>query len=320
MLKLDSIRFVLILAALPALLASQTGVVGGPALGYVLDGGSGIRAIQGIPGASLLGRRVPLGLEMAAAEVSPRQDYVLAVAAADGTVAVVELGAATLAPRPVPGASPAPDRLILSPTGRAALLVYGRAGSAQILTGLPSDIAVAPLDLASLPEAPGALAVSDDGTAVLASTAAGLFAIVKGEARALPSAGAVSALAFTPGAMDALAAGPGHVSALSSIGGQPAWRTLATLPEDAGTPLAVATAVRRALVAVSGAVIAVDLESGAATKFPCAGVTGLAPLSGEAFRLTEMSGDPLWLIDGGGAEPRLLFIPPAAPASEEVTR
>ena len=38
----------------------------------------------------------------------------------------------------------------------------------------------------------------------------------------------------------------------------------------------------------------------------------------DAFRLNDVSGDPMWMIDLSGAQARLLFIPPAVAADEEV--
>ena len=66
-------------------------------------------------------------------------------------------------------------------------------------------------------------------------------------------------------------------------------------------------------------VAVVDLETGTVSQFAgSCQVTGLARLSGDAFRLTGVSAEPMWMIEGGD-EPRLLFVPPApaAPAAAE---
>lgn len=301
---------------LPAFACAQGDALSGPVLGYIPEGGA-VRPIGGIPGAALLGSPVPLGFPAAAVEVSPLQDYVLAVSTEDGLVRVVEAGKAEPAVRIVEGAAPAPDRLLLSPHGRAALLVKDGESEARAVTGLPSAPSARAVDLSALPGAPRALAVSDDGTAILAATESGLFLVTAhGEIRPLPAPGPVTALAFLPGSRDALAVGAGAVGLLSDVAGDAAWRTLAALDENFGEPLAVAAAGSRALVAGSRAVAAIDIASGELSALPCScEVTTLARLAGDSFRITPASASPVWMVSGG-PEARLLFIPPAT--GEEV--
>ena len=315
--KRSHIAFALALSW-PALAGARDGVLSGPLLGYALEEGGALRPIHGIPGAALVGPPVPLGFAAAAAELSPSQDYVLAISAEDGLPRVVDLAGGAPAVRLLEGIEPSADRIVLSPRGRAALLFQSGGPGARIVTGLPSAPVARPIDLSALPGAPGALAVSDDGAAVLAASPAGLFLLTAaGEIRPLPAAGPVTALAFFPGSRDALAAGAGFAGLLSDVSGEPAWRTLATLAEDFGEPLAVASAAPRALVAAGNAVAAIDLASGELSALPCAcRVTTLARLGGDAFRITPASASPVWIVSAG-PEARLLFVPPAT-AEEEV--
>jgi hypothetical protein len=313
--KFHSLPLVVLLAGIPAL-AAEAAAVSGPVLGYVFDGPGALRPILGVPGASFLGARVPFGFDSAMGEISPRQDYAMIVGT-DGALRLLDLGRAPVSARAIDGALASPDRMLLSPAGRSALLVKGT--GAQVITGLPAKPAVAGIDFSALPGMPEALAVNDDG-AVLAAAAGGLFLVTGSvETRALPSSGEISALAFAPNGTDALAAGAGQVAVIADVAGQPAWRTVATLDGDSGTPFAAAATERRALIATSASLIAVDLQTGAATPLECATpVTALARLGGEAFRLGALTEDPLWIVDGG-PQPRLLFVPPV-PASGEVTR
>jgi hypothetical protein len=313
MLKLHLLVLVPLLAGIPVL-AGDAGPVSGPVLGYAFDGPGALRPILGVPGASFLGGRLTVGFDAAVSEISPRQDYAIA-AGTDGAVQLVDLGAAPMAARVIDGAMASPERILLSPAGRAALLVKGT--EAQVITGLPGKPSAADVDLSGLPGKAAALAVNDEG-AVLAAVAEGLFLITAaGEIRALPSAGEISAVSFSPNGTDALVAGPELVAVVADVAGRPAWRTLTALDGNPGTPFAVAGTERRALVATSGSVIAVDLQTGAATALECAApVTALARLNGDVFRLGAVTADPLWIVDGG-AQARVLFVPPA---SEEVTR
>jgi hypothetical protein len=280
-------------------------------LGYVADGTGGIRPILGIPGAALAGELQAWGWEASLAEISPGQDYALAVDP-EGGVRRIELGGPSAQARAVDGAMRSPERILMGPGGRAALLVRGT--DAQVIVGTAAPVAI---DLSTLPGEPGVLAVSDSG-AVLAAADGGLFLLSEGAMHALPSTGAVTAVAFTPDGRDALGAGPRQLSIIETIAGQPAWRVITALDEDFGTPIAVAGVKGRAIAAAARAVIVADLKNGAAVRLE-GSITALARLNGDAFRLTAYSADPMWMLDTGGP-PRLLFIPPAAPMGEEVAQ
>lgn len=308
--------FGILLALLPFLAVAQTGGLSGPVLGYVPESGA-LRPILGIPGAAVLGQPLALGFETALLSVAPRQDYALAVAA-QGEVKIIPLSG-DFAARAVEAALAAPDRVIFSPTGTAALLVRSSDSAAQVLTGLPDSPRTVALGLASLPDKPGALAVSDDGGSVLTAAAGSVFVIAPGgTARPLPASGETTLMAFVPGSLDAFLAGPGQVAVLTGIMGESAFRLLPAI-DGLDTPVALATVPGgRAYVAGSGMVARVDMDSGASAALPCSCViTGLAPLNGDAlFRLNELSADPLWLMEAATAQPRMLFVPPAVPTPE----
>jgi hypothetical protein len=310
-LNFHSIGGGLLFAMFAMLGGAQTGSLSGPVLGYVLEA-SAVRPILGIPGASLMGDALPLGFEIGVGQVAPRGNYVLAVAAG-GEVRVVALGGGPLQARSIPGAAPGPDRLVVSPTGAAALLVYSSLRKAQVITGLPDAPAAAALDLSGLPEAPGALGVSDDGAAVVAAAGSFVFLLTpRGRVSPLPAAGQTTRIAFKAGSHDALVAGPGGIGVIADVTGRPAFRLLPAV-EGLDAPLGLMVAGNRVFVAASHLVASVDLATGAVLSTPCScTITGLAPLAGDAvFRLTEPSSGPLWLMDAGGPQTRILFVPPA---------
>jgi hypothetical protein len=300
--------------------------VAGPVLGFVLDRAAACaRPVLGIPGASLPGRPIPFGFDLAAAELSPRQDFALAVAAEDGALKIVELSLAGAAARAVPGAPANADRIVFSPGGGTALVYYAAGGSARVISGLPAAPSVGEaIDLSGLPTAPAALAVSDDGAAVLASTggdAASLFLMAAGsEARSLPVSGGATLLAFLNSSRDALVAGPGQLGFLQDATGQPSFRILAGTAEGVSAPAGVAVSRdnRRAFVASgdTGALVSVELSSGAVASAACAcTVTGMSRFNGDSvFRVSDASDQPMWLFDGGAAEPQMWFVPPESNA------
>lgn len=289
--------------------------IGGPVVGYVLEpAAQAVRPILGIPGASLMGGRMPVGLEIRAAAISPRHDYMLAVSA-DGALSVIDLRDGMPAARAVEGARAGAERLALSPGGGAAAVMAG--GVLQVFTSLPAQPAVA--GTVETGEA-GAFAVSDDGT-VLFEAGGTLFAAAPGgEARPVPFAGQASLIAFSEGAHDALVAGrdDNQVALVRDVTGTPAYRRLAGAGEGIDHPVGLAFANGRALVASagSGSVATIDVESGAAATAACGcAVTGLERMRGAAiYRAGDLGAGPLWLFDGGGAEGRFLFVP--APAEE----
>ncbi|MFB3828391.1 MAG: YncE family protein [Bryobacteraceae bacterium] len=293
---------------------AQTGAIDGPVLGYVMDlPTSSARPLVGIPGAALTGGAIPLGFEAAAAEVSPRQDYILAIAAGSGEARLVRLDSPG-ATRKIPGL-PRAEGLLLSPLGKSAVL--WRAGRAEVVAGLPDDPAVAAsLDLTALPGAASVLAVSDEGI-VVALAGAGLYALVReADPPPLPFSGEVSAAVFGPGSADLYLAdrAGSTVSVIRNVTGTPQFRLLAGPAEGIAGPVALAASRdnRRVFVANRDSATIAILGAGPPGLLACdCEVTAMQRLNGEAlFRVTGLSGGPAWVLDAG-AETRLWFVPPA---------
>jgi hypothetical protein len=314
-----------------------------PVLGYVVDAAGWVRKMPGLAGASWLTARLEFGVRLAAGVVSPRQDYILGLAVPDRRAVVLPVAAGpgnrrSGTARPLDGVDPGADVVVLSPTGTAAAFYFIQAASLVIVTGLPD--APAPsgrLDLSSLPGPAAALAIADDGSLVLASAATGgpgsatgdgaaVFALsTQSPPRLLLNGGDFPAIVFLRNSTDAVladrrrnalyrvrdAAGAGAVVLLASEGDGVS-APLAVAASADSTRFFLANAGSTTSSAGSSATIGyMSAAGGPLTLLPCScSPSALAPLSGNAvFRLTEVSGGPLWLLDGDAIEPRLLLVP-----------
>ncbi|MBI3665930.1 MAG: hypothetical protein HY236_06850 [Acidobacteria bacterium] len=298
--------------------------VSGPALGYGFDENLGaLRPILGIPGASVLGGKLDVGVGFSVAEVSPRQDYALGIASGSKELLIVDLAAGRAVARSLSGVAPGADRVFLSSTGAAASLYYRNRRSAAIITGLPGAPQLSgDFDLSALPPLITAMAVSDDGRLLLAGVsegaAAALFALRPGNSpRYVAAAGNVTSICFLENAHDALIADSRdhEILLLREVG--EAWeRVLLAGPKDGiSSPVAVsASSDGRRVFAVnagSGVIAALSLAGGAVALIPCrCSPSGLHRLNGNAvFRLTAFSEAPLFVLDGEQPEPRVVFVP-----------
>ena len=84
--------------------------------------------------------------------------------------------------------------------------------------------------------------------------------------------------------------------------------TVRRLPGVAGAKGAAFSADRRKLFVTGAQVMALDIASGDHAEIACGcSPSGLTPM-GSAFRLNELTGEPLWLLDVS-ADPRTVFVP-----------
>jgi len=312
--------------------AFSPGPVRGPILGYVFDQElGGLRPILGIPGSSVLGGLLDLGVTLASVEVSPGQDYALAVEARSGEILHIDLEAGRALALTPGGAAPRADRILISPTGSSAALYYRDPASVQILAGLPRTASPSRvIDLSGLPRLVTAMAISDDGEALLIGVSEGpsgsLFVISPNSGpRFLGRVGTASAIRFLDHTRDALISDYGNheIVLLREVSGGAERILLAGARDGIWRPVAVAGAPGSrgifALHGEGGTIAVVVPEAGTISSLRCdCRPTGLDRLKGDSvFRLTDYSGAPLFLLDGGSDEPRIVFVPPdigSAPA------
>lgn len=317
----------LLLPAVSKVARSASGQgVRGPVLGYIFDENSRLlRPMNGIPGAAHVAAAVVLDFSPAVVEVSPNQNFALAVDV-EGRLRLVDLAAPTPVSTVVEAAIAGVDRIFISPKGAAAAAYDRGAGVVQVFDGLPAAAnAAGEFAVGSLPGVLTALAVSDDG-AVLAAAAersgGALYAFASDrEPVRLGAVRRVLGMAFAPGADDAVAADydAGEVLLIRGVTAAGQLSVIASADDGIERPsfAAVAADGATAVAAAPSGAVAIPLRGGSPQAIDCAcKPTTLSPLAGgAAFRLTEGVGAPIRLIEIAD-EPRMLFVPAAADAEQ----
>ena len=306
----------------PALLVPALAIgasIQGPQLGFVFDSAKGeLRPILGIPGAAVLGHPLGLGVEVRAIAISPLQDYVLAVGGEHNEAMVFNLSHHPLTSVAVEGADRGASQIVISAEGKAAALYYKDRNRIAIVTGLPTNPKVASELYISGSERLTSFAIADDGRTVVGSSGDKVFQVTNGgEVPLLEDLGRVTAIALPTAKTALIADGPrNQIQRIRGIGAGIETDVIAGSKEGISAPVGVAVSRdgSRAFVAngKSGKVSIIQLNGEAAVStIACAcKLTGLDRLSGnEVYRLTGFSSRPMWTLDAGGAEPRVLFVP-----------
>ncbi len=325
----------LLLSAASDVARSASGGVRGPVLGYIFEENSRLLLpINGIPGAAHVATAVVLDFSPVVIEVSPNQDFALAVDA-EGRLRLVDLAEPVPTSTVVSSALSGVERIFISPSAVSAVVYDRDAGIVQVLDGLPADASAAgEFAIGSLPGVLTALAVSDDG-AVLAAIAersgGSLYALVsdRDPIRVGPVR-RVLGLSFAPRADDAVAADydASEVLLINGVTTIGQVSVIASADDGITRPSFVAIAAdgATAVAVIPSGVARVPLNGGPPELIDCAcKPTTLSHLAGgAAFRLTEAVGSPIHLVDVA-SETRMLFVPavpgvgqaardPAAPA------
>ena len=320
------LRYLVFLA--PFCVVSAQGTLSGPSLGVFFDPqAQALRRIWGLPGAAVGGENLDLGFSVTQATVSPAQNYAF-VASGDGSVFFVLPGQTTIAPQAVTSLPPMPDRVVISPAGQAAAFTYGK--SVKILTGLPESLdRIEEIDGSSLPGAPAALAISDDGAVLVVSvatdaqtsSAGGVFVFNRGDSGPRLVANAASDLSFLTNSHDALITDEtsNSVTALQDIGGV-ATSQWTFVDDRLPAPSSARASVDGQRFLVAGAknnLVALLDRNGANPVFlPCTcSPDRISPLSNSVYQLTGPDSGLLWILDLSH-DPQLLFVP-IPPASGE---
>jgi len=300
--------------------------VSAPVMGYFFDGSRNVlQSITGIPGSGFPGTATPLNATLV--EISPAQDYALAVLADSGSAAVVTLDGSGSPPVPLAGAMSGVSLIAISPTGTTALLFSAGSGAAQIFTGLPQSPSLArQLDWSALPGNVTALAVDDAGDLALVVAQVGnavLYAVSGGSApSAIFGATSVASVKFFPDSRQALAAAPveQQVIFVQDNGGVPGISILADARIGLSAPQAVAASQdgsRAYVLDGSGVIFSIPLSGGQPAQISC----GCAPqqlqrMRGrDVFLLTPSLAAPPAVLDAGGDSMRVVLMPVEPPAS-----
>lgn len=306
----------MLLCAVSAL--AQSGSFSAPVTGYVLDRtSSSLRPVLGIPGAATVGAPLDLGYSFGAAYVAPQSDSFAGVAV-DGSTHWFVKSSAGFVEKTIAGIMNAPGRVVFSPTGATAAL-YG-SEQTQIVTGLPGAPVIAATIQLTTPSQAGqrhtapVLAVTDDGQYLLAAANGSVqLAGANGTVRPVMQVGAVAAVAWAPGSHDALIAARGTGAVLiHDVPGSAIQQPLASGGQAFDTVSGAAFSADGSHVFIASAsaksVSVFDL-SGNRNDLACSCAPSQLTGMGQSFRLTELTTDPLWLLDTGAAGPRVVFVP-----------
>ena len=309
------------LAALASLLQAQPqGTINGPVAGYVFDSAArALRPVLGLPGASLLGGPMRWRYRVDKAFVAPKLDTAVGVTA-DGAFRLFRIHNGLVTEMAVGGLASAGSStycVAFSPSGASVALCAGN--RVQVVSGLPDAPTVGgAIDLTAAGKL-GVLAISDDARTVLVS--------VDNSIRFFESYADMGKLMdASPGAQVAFAAG-GHDAAVADSGSgvvlfhdlAAAGNSQVVAPPDENKAAFSALAFSadgKALFLASSAAQAVtqlDLAAGSRTHIPCGCSPTVLARMGSVFRLTELSGDPLWLLDAPESAPRVVFVPAFEP-------
>ncbi len=317
------IRFSQIVFLACAVLMSciAVGQVRGPDLGFIFQQG-GIRPIVGIPGSSLTGDLLPVGRDLTSVKLSPRHEYALATSSIDAGTILIDLRSAAVTVQPIAGLAEKPDRIVMSPTGSSAALLFSPSHVVEVLTGLPDSPQLhAEFDVSSLLESATAMALSDDGETVLLGIWDGelgsLYSLEQGSAVFVSHFGRISSITFLRGSRDAFLADQSNseILLIHNVWGGVAVLAGARDGVTQPTVLGVSDKGRRVFAADSdaGIIFVVSTTGSAPTVISCAcSISGLHPLKGDSvFRLTEPENGPVLILDGASEQPQMYFIPGA---------
>jgi DNA-binding beta-propeller fold protein YncE len=311
--------------AAAVVLPAQQGTLSGPVAGFVFDNSAHVlRPIHGVPGASLLGDALAMGVEAAQVYVSPRQDSAFVIAN-DQSMHLFALNGGVPTEVSLGGISGTPVKIVFSPAGTALALIAP--GSARILTGLPNapvlsgSVKVEGLFLSmstgahSFHTSAPALAVSDDGNYALTVAQGSVRLLsVQGQNRILMPAQADALVAFAAGGHDAAVMDPASgLTLIRDTIGAAGRQLLAPFDDGLAGAVGVAFSQDTQTVYVASstakAVAAFNLSGASRTAIGCnCTPETLAPM-GNLFRLSELTTGPLWVLDGANAAPRTVFVP-----------
>jgi hypothetical protein len=300
-----------------AVVASK--VASSPILGYTMDSSrAGLRAINGIPGASRLASGLIGSGPLSSSATCVRQSFAL-VADATGGVSFMSLPSGQTS-RLSSGVS-ASQHLLISPSCTYALVYASDSSNAILISGLPSAPVAQSLTLAS---SNAGAAIGDLGSvlfAALRSDGSSTIQIIAPSARQpqpFSTMQKFGAMTFLPGTDTAVLAdaAANTVTVVAQASTAPSFVQAATAQSGVANPLALASSADGRLIFVANSaaasILRVDLSgSSAPLKIACScSPLELIPLAGNAnFQLNEASTGTIFALAGDVSTPKTVFIP-----------
>lgn len=309
-----------------AMASAASAQLSGPTMGYLPEEGT-LRVISGIPAAGSVGDAFTPDPAFTRIEVSPDQTRALAIAK-DGN-ALILFTIPTGSRVPVEGAGLAPQRIIFSPSGTAAVLWFSAVQRIQVVSGLSGTPSVRNVEASFAGGEPAGLAVSDDGQWVAGAWASGVYSFgPDGRVSLLPVTGAAEAVCFFHGRNDVAVITPNQVILVRDIAGAVTPNVIWNKPDDppsadpaTAPPVQVAvgfaTSFDNSHLSIAGnlgALATFDLIAGTSIGADCGcSPAGLFPMGGSVFRLTGVKDGAMKIFDASTND--VLFVPLAAPGA-----
>jgi len=291
-----------------------------PMLGFVsTNNGNEVRAILGVPGASVLSNPLAIPPGVTNLYFAPGQKYAIVAESPGSPVGVLTFPTSTPGPVvEISGAISQPDIVSFSPSGAAAALYSSSQGTIEVVSGLPSTPHLAfSISSTDLPNAIGLIALADDGTTLLGGTAnSSVYRLVAGSAPLMvDTVGDLEGVAFVPQSQNALIFDRnnsslsllqnvnGSASASSLVGGLTGLGGKITLQVAAGLAMVTGTS--------SNQLWQINLQNShvQSQQLPATATT-LQPLrtSGK-YLVSWQSGQPAWIVDTSGQAGAVFFVP-----------
>jgi hypothetical protein len=311
-------KLLLLSAVALAAVAAQDAMIGIPRLSLMFDGaGRGFRAINGTPGAAMIGEFIAPGVDLQDAAISADQRFALARSAGDNQLYLLRWTQSGLTSEALNGAGGI-DMYALSPSSSSAALHDSSTGRVVVVTGLPDAPRFLGAIESSLPDIVS-LAVSDDGAVVCAMRSGdngkSLWRLAA-EAPSLQFAvtGSIFATAFRGSSHDMLAITAEGAFLITQIDSNPNYLQFNPADVPFADTIAVhfgATGDRAYLLSSKGVATILDTTGGYATSAKCdCTPDGLwRTATPNVFRIAGTAAPIMMLLDGSNAEPRFLFVP-----------
>lgn len=302
-----------------AALAGLTfGGVQGPVQGYLIDSRvEAVRALNGIPGASMLGEPIALGKKISGGAFHSESGAGLV--SAEGRLAAVRGLGSEPTLETLEGGIAGPELFSIDRSGKTGVAISKRSGHLQFVN-LGSGEVFAPMELGEMAARVRGVAAVDAKRALLAlgSPDGGVYLAHRGGAiEKVAPADDVTALAALPDGSGVAFADRSsrQVLRVHGIHAGAAVSLLAGERDGVMEPVGVTVVGQRAWVADAGSqnILAIDLSSNLLDKGIELGALpsrALAIDGGNTVVLTEVGDSPLLVLDTTGA-PRVCFVPVA---------
>ena len=291
-----------------------------PVLGFVNSADRGeLRAILGIPGASVFGGPMAVPAGVTSVHFAPSQNYALLAPSTGAFIGLMTFqGADEGVVSAICGAIPQPEIVAFSPSSSTAALYSKGEEELQVITGLPqSPVFARVIPRNDLPDEARFVAVADDGITLLEGTVHNAIYLLPqgGSPRFLQRAGDLEGMVFTPRSTDVVVfdreAGTAYL--LQEVNTASTYFPVAEGLTGLGGNVFLQVTSGSAVIASTSSnnLWQIDLQSLQVQNIHLLGMPQmLQPLrtSGD-YLLFYRTGFPAWILDSNGATGAVSLVP-----------